>query len=68
MAAPQPLTSEQEAAVVDFARRFGRTWKAALRTKWMYASAEPLLMQLRNSHGPDWLYRYRLPQAKGEER
>jgi len=58
---PPPLTPDQLRALQDFARRHGPRWKAHLRELWMRATACPTLHQLRNTHGPSWLDRFRLP-------
>ena len=57
------LDAEQTAALAAFAAEHGRSWKAQLRRQWERASANPILHGLRNTHGPTWLDRYRLPKA-----
>jgi hypothetical protein len=63
------LTQQQIWALQQFARVHGRTWKSALRARWErgnwlsdeYASD---LQTLRNTHGPSWLARFRMPERK----
>ncbi|QDJ12280.1 hypothetical protein HVPorG_05054 (plasmid) [Roseomonas mucosa] len=55
-----PLLQDQRAALRAYAAEHGRCWKAHLLADWMNATAEPLLHQLRNSHGPTWLLRLKL--------
>jgi len=55
-----PLMRAQLDALRRYAEGHGRCWKAALRDEWIYASADPLLHRLRNSHGPHWLVSFRL--------
>jgi hypothetical protein len=57
------LTPEQRTALEAFAAEHGRLWKSRLRDQWMNASATPELHRLRNTHGPSWLARFRLPGA-----
>lgn len=57
LATYRDLTQEERIAVVNFASDHGRLWKARLSELWVRAAAEPTLHQLRNTHGPDWLYR-----------
>jgi hypothetical protein len=61
---PQP-TSEQLAALRDFAAEWGRQWKAELRSVWetgnySYRDQDiaPALQQVRNQFGPAWLKRF----------
>lgn len=57
-----PLTDHQLRALQVFADRHGRRWKEQLRQAWMNAAPiGPTLHQLRNTHGPSWLDRFRLP-------
>jgi len=59
---------EQLAAVRAFATRYGRTWKAMLRTAWTdgrypyYVSSDDraLLQQVRNAYGPAWLTKFKI--------
>lgn len=50
-----PLMLDQTAALRAYARGHGRSWKTRLWREWMDATTEPLLHQLRNTHGPAWL-------------
>ncbi len=67
-------TAEQIQALVTFANANGRTWKSNLRHCWeagcydLHSGTErmDLLQQIRNSFGPSWLVRFRLPSAKPE--
>lgn len=65
------LNADQLAALERFAAAFGRKWKSQLtETYWFHArvwtGGQPgdgnLLHGLRNSHGPAWLYRFKLPR------
>lgn len=64
---PEP-TQEQLAAIRQFARSMGRTWKAELREAWMsgnYPDGDTaLLQQIRNSFGPAWLVKFKLEVTK----
>ena len=61
--APLPdLDAETLAALRDFAKREGRTWKSILNNHWMKASLPGILHRLRNTHGPEWLAEYKLPK------
>lgn len=60
----QTLTAEQMAAVKAYAAAHGRTWKAQLNYEWMSGTARGSLQQLRNTFGPSWLVRFRLPKEK----
>jgi hypothetical protein len=65
-----PLMRDQVVALRAYAREHGRSWKTTLRQEWGNTTAEPLLHQLRNSHGPVWLDRLTLSglsAAAGEE-
>ena len=68
-AAYPPLMLEQAVALRAYAHRHGRSWKTKLWKDWMDATADPLLHQLRNSHGSVWLDRLVLasPSAISEE-
>lgn len=60
-------TPQQVKALQVWAREQGRTWKAALREAWMSGNyghttaATNQLQQVRNTLGPSWLTRYKLP-------
>lgn len=71
------LTSEEIAALREFAGEYGRRWKGVLSDLYWYnarlfyrrgnyndSTPGSLLHGLRNSHGPSWLDRFKLP--KGE--
>jgi hypothetical protein len=68
------LTAEQSEALAAFAKEYGRKWKVQLgQVYWPnarvwenYALPDPkqhgyILHGLRNSHGPAWLDKFRLP-------
>ena len=60
------LTVEQLAALQTFARENGRNWKSALRHSWETGdyctnADSASLQQIRNTFGPSWLVRFRLP-------
>jgi len=57
------LTTDELNALRKYASIHGRNWKSALRDQWERASAIGPLHALRNSHGPTWLVRFRLPKA-----
>jgi len=59
-------TAEQLAALASYAKSYGRQWKANLRQSWMtgnYLAGDnaPALQQIRNTFGPSWLVRFKLP-------
>lgn len=61
------LTSEQLKAVQTYAANNGRQWKRLLNHAWMTGDYQveddsASLQQIRNSFGPSWLVRFRLPQ------
>lgn len=61
------LDAEQVAALQAYAARHGRRWKSVLNNVWMGGAPYDdggILRRLRNTHGPSWLQRYRLPKAK----
>ncbi len=47
-----PLMLAQAVVLRAYIREHGCNWKTRLWIEWMNAAAEPLLYQLRNSHGP----------------
>lgn len=60
------LDAEQVAALQPYAARHGRRWKSILNNVWMGGAPYDdggTLRRLRNTHGPSWLQRYRLPKA-----
>ncbi len=57
---------EQILTLQAWARSNGRTWKQALRAAWESGNyqgfaAYPYLQQVRNTFGPSWLARFKLP-------
>lgn len=58
----KPLTEEELAAVIKYAKANGRSWKNKLRSDWMNCRTEGVLHRLRNTHGPSWLAKFRLPE------
>lgn len=60
---PRDLTGDEMAELQVMRRAFGRTWKEELRKRWEAADAGPTLQALRNTHGPQWLARFKLPEA-----
>jgi hypothetical protein len=64
----QELTADQLVAVTTYAAEHGRNWKSALREAWMTGiyddfQGSNFLQQIRNTFGPTWLIRFRLPKA-----
>ncbi|MET3778095.1 hypothetical protein ABID20_003682 [Rhizobium alvei] len=60
-----PLTEGEVDALQDYAARHGRSWKRILNDAWMGEAPHDvggILRRLRNTHGPTWLDRYRLPK------
>lgn len=60
-----PLTDQEVKALQDYAARHGRSWKRILNYAWMGEAPRDdghILRKLRNTHGPTWLDRYRLPK------
>jgi hypothetical protein len=60
-------TSEQLQAILDWAKLYGRNWKAPLRQAWYDGNyhnflGSHLLQQVRNTFGPSWLVRFVLPK------
>ena len=66
MAKLQP-TPEQLAALQRYARDNGRNWKRELCSAWFDGSDVtrnvdgPYLRQVRNTFGPQWLMKFKLP-------
>lgn len=62
------INKDQEDALVTFAKANGRTWKSKLWQAWYSGNYEqfpgtenyPLLQQIRNNAGPDFLAEYKL--------
>jgi len=64
------LTCEQLAALRNYAAVHGRTWKSKLNWAWMTGNygigdASGPLQQIRNTFGPTWLTRFKMPPEKG---
>lgn len=60
----RPLTADELAALQRYAARHGRRWKSVLNDAWQGLPPHDdsgILRTLRNSHGPTWLHRFRLP-------
>jgi hypothetical protein len=53
------LTAEQTKALTAFVVRSGRFWKVSLRHAWEAGTVGPELQQLRNTHGPRWLAKFK---------
>lgn len=65
----RPLSNIERDTLLAFAKANGRTWKGELMRKWRSdergATVEQtILRQLRNSHGPNWLYSNNNPITK----
>ena len=65
-AALPPPSEEQLHQLRRFAKAYGRRWRHMLLFVY-WPKADPLedfpgLYALRNSHGPSWLSRFRLPK------
>jgi len=58
------LTEHEMNAITAYAKKHGRTWKADLLTDWYYARVPGFIQSVRNTHGPDWLRSFRLPESK----
>lgn len=61
-----PLSPEHLEALQIFARAHTHNWKQELNRAWVTgnypeASRLPELQQIRNTYGPTWLTRFRLP-------
>ena len=61
-------TQEQLDAIGRFAATHGRRWKSLLGDMWATGKDEvqpdaPLLRQVRNQFGPEWLVSYKLPKV-----
>jgi hypothetical protein len=57
----ETVTDEQCRALAVYSARKGRTWKAQAPHQWK--AATPELHRLRNTLGPAWLDRFRVPEA-----
>ena len=52
--------SEQLAALKEYATKHGSRWKDKLLSDWTKGKSEsPLLQQIRNKFGPEWLASYK---------
>ncbi len=63
------LNDEQLKAIQSFAASHGRSWKSKLRDAWMTGQYDGFegsnyLQQIRNSFGPSWLIKFKLPITK----
>lgn len=71
-AAPVP-TPEQLEALRAYALEKGRNWKRKLRADWLHAAAQiggvhsPLLQQIRNDFGPEWLNAFQFTPPSEEK-
>ena len=60
--------AQQMAAIVSFAKKFGRNWKSKLSERWRHGDeylfvgqdSGALLRQVRNEFGPNWLKKFSL--------
>lgn len=64
----QTPNAEQMQALIDFAKKNGRTWKGELHYAWEtgkypYNCNSSALQQVRNGFGPTWLSRFRIPKG-----
>ena len=60
------LDGEQLAALPAHPARHGQRWKSILNNVWRGGAPYDdgrIRRRLRNTHGPSWLQRYRLPKA-----
>lgn len=69
---PEELTTEEQAALRAWADEHAPRWKAALRLAWEtgdYSGSkhEAALQRIRNTLGPSWLVKYRLPVNPSHE-
>lgn len=53
------LSPAQLAAVEEFRLKNGRDWKSKLSALWTTDKDGPLLRQVRNQFGPEWLQSYK---------
>ena len=70
MASPGSLPSEaQLSALMRFAVANWPNWKQALREAWEAGGpGDPVLAQLRVSHGRTWLWNFKLPEDRAPYR
>lgn len=64
------LDADELAAIKDFAKQYGREWKAYLSAAWlshaykgkhMGGADRGILRSIRNNYGHAWLRNYQLP-------
>ena len=60
-----PLTAQERSALLEYARSYGRTWKASLLSDWERARQPGVLQHLRNIGGPSWLLSVRVDVQAG---
>ncbi|ANN80862.1 hypothetical protein [Bordetella flabilis] len=67
----EALTPLQEEALATFRDKNGRNWKSALRDCWerarypgMTEEHSAALQRVRNTLGPEWLMKYRVPELQ----
>jgi hypothetical protein len=65
----QMLTTEQLAAIKDYAIGHGRQWKWCLNQEWQRSCCglfnqdlASVLLSIRNQFGPTWLKNFKLPK------
>jgi hypothetical protein len=58
------LTEYEARELREYAYRYGKAWKAELRTDWCYARLVGPLHSLRNELGGEWLAQYQLPKEQ----
>ena len=56
----EELTPEQLTAIKAYAAANGARWKTKLHSDWLYGTDTPLLRQIRNRLGPEWLMHFKL--------
>jgi hypothetical protein len=60
------LTETQLAALRAYAARGGRYWKSRLIQAWLNGALRgddaPALQEIRNTRGPAWLLKFKLPE------
>lgn len=66
------ISGEESSVLRDYARRYGRNWKAHLRWQWEHGYDEyqpnaATLRALRNRLGPSWLARFTLKEKTAGE-
>lgn len=59
---------KQYQALIDFAAKHGRSWKRKLNHDWSHSTnTSPLLQQVRNQFGPNWLVSFQLRTYREEQ-